>query len=263
MKLQLYLILFLFILLNCNTDHGIEPIRSNIQGVITYSGDWPAPPVEVRLVAATKFPPSGIVDLIIGESIPLSGSSYNYIFYLNPGTYKVVGVAWREQDSVWDIMSICGLYFSGTDSLAPGEVIIPTDKSQLEGIDIFVNRNNAKRVTNTKIKGSINFTGTWPDSIEDIRVIATTKFSLIPSILPTLLDISFSNSITTGVDSTDYMINAFPGTYAATGVIFFKTNQSLSIEDILYSLSIGGLDLTQYEVVEDNMTTGPIFNIKF
>ena len=66
------------VLVACQSDHGLEPIRSNIQGVISYSGEWPAPVEEVRLVTASKFPPSGVSDLIIGESIPLDGNSYDY-----------------------------------------------------------------------------------------------------------------------------------------------------------------------------------------
>jgi hypothetical protein len=252
-----------FILVSCFSDHGLEPIRSNIQGTITYSGQWPAAAAEVRLVTATKFPPSGVSDLIIGESIPLTGDSYDYNFYLKPGTYDLVGVAWREQNSIWDIISICGIYFSGTNSLSPGEIIIPTDTSQVSNINIFVDRAKARQVTNTKITGSVKFEGVWPDSILEVRVIATTKFNLFPTVLPTLLDLSFSNSITTGVDSSDYSINAFPATYVATAVIFFKSGQSLSFNDIVYSLNAGGLNLTPYTTIEDNTTIGPDFFIRF
>ena len=79
---KLITLLILLALIACDSDHGLEPIRSNIQGTITYVGDWPAPATEVRLVTATKFPPSGVSDLIIGESIPLTGDSYDYNFYL-------------------------------------------------------------------------------------------------------------------------------------------------------------------------------------
>lgn len=264
MKRIFFVIPFLFLYLSCNIDHGLEPIRSGIQGVITYAGEWPAPPAEVRLVAATKFPPSGISDLIIGEQIPLNGSSYNYIFYLKPDTFKILGVAWREQDSIWDLVSIAGLYFSGSDSLSPGEIIVKTDTSLVTGINIFVNRANAKKVTDSKIIGPIDFQGEWPTDIQEVRVIATTKFTLVPSIiLPSLLDLSFSQSIPIGIKSTTYTINAFPGSYVATGVIFFRTGQSLSLEDIVYTLGVGGLNISQYEVLEDSTVSGPALHIKF
>ena len=94
-------------------------------------------------------------------------------------------------------------------------------------------------------------------------MIATTKFSLFPPVLPTLLDLSFSNSISSGVDSSDYTINAFPSTYVATAVIFFKSGQSLSLQDIVYSMNAGGLNLLPYIAMEDSTVAGPDFNIKF
>jgi len=251
------------ILVSCFSDHGLEPIRSNIQGTITYSGEWPAPAAEVRLVTAAKFPPSGVDDLIVGESIPLSGDSYDYNFYLKPGSYDLIGVAWREQNSTWDIISICGIYFSGTDSLSPGEIVILTDTSQVSNINIVVDRSKARKVTNTKITGSIIFEGAWPDSVLEVLVIATTKFKFFPTILPTLLDLSFSNSISSGVDSSEYTINAFPTTYVATAVIFFKSGQSLSFDDIIYSLNVGGLNMTPITTIEDSTIAGPDFHIRF
>lgn len=252
-----------FSIYNCDDDHGLEPIRSNIHGVITYSGDWPTPPAEVRLVAATAFPPSAISDLIIGEPVPLTGDSYEYFFYLKPGTYKLVGIAWRAENSTWDIMSICGLYFEGENKLSPGEIVIATDTSQVKNINIFVDRAKAKKITNTKITGKIKFEGAWPDSIIDVRVIATDHLTIIPLSLPSLLDISFSDGIEVGADSVDYVIKAFPTTYVATGVIFFKSGQTLSENDLFYSLNIGGLSLTPYTIEEDSTIHGPDFSIKF
>ena len=256
-KIILSIFIINLICLTCHIDYGLEPIRSSIQGTIFYSGEWPAPPEEVILVTATKFPPTDINDLIIGESLPLTGDSYKYCFYLKPGNYKLVGVAWREQNASWDIISICGLYFSGQDSLIPGEVIIPSDTSVVNNIDIIVNRTKAHRVTESKIIGSIKFEGTWPDSVIDIRVIATTKFSLFPVELPTLLDISFSNGITSGTDSAEYVINAFPARYMATAVLMFRSNESFSLNNII------ALDQTPYTVLEDSTVIGPDFYIKF
>ncbi|NOZ60219.1 MAG: hypothetical protein GXO74_00910 [Calditrichaeota bacterium] len=232
-------------------------MRSHIQGTISYRGEWPAPAEEVRLVGATRFPPSGIEDLIIGESIPLTGDSYDYDFYLEPGVYKLVGVAWREQNSTWAIASICGLHYTGTDSLTPGEVVLASDTSVARNVNIFVNRAQAHRVTNSKIVGSIKFEGTWPDSVLDVRVIATTKFSLFPVQLPTLLDISFSNGVPAGSDSAQYIIDAFPAHYVATAVLLFKINDSFSLNSII------ALDQTPYTVAEDTTIAGPDFTITF
>jgi len=251
----------------CEMDHGIEPIRSGLQGVITYSGEWPGTAAEVRIVAAMQFPPSSVGDLILGESIPTDVNSFEYNFYLKPGTYNVIGVAWREQGSTWDIMSVCGLYFSGTDSLVPGQVAIASDTSIMKGINISVNRSKARRVTNSKITGAINFEGTWPDSISEVRVIASSApasniFALLQK-TPTLLDLSFGDKIELYSESATYSINASPMTYYATGVIFFRTNQSLSGSDLAFSLQVGGLNVSQYDVLPDSTVAGPDFNIKF
>jgi len=263
---MIYCLLLVSILFigNCDIDRGLEPINSNIEGVITYSGEWPGSPAEVRLIAATKFPPSGLSDLIIGESIPITGSEYKYNFYLKPGSYSVLGVGWREQNSTWDILSICGLYFVGNDSLSPGKVELLDEKSKVQDINIKVNRSKAKRITNSKISGYVTFDGAWPDSITEVRVISTTQFSIAPTVkLPSLLDISFSNSIPIESDSVQYVINAYPGKFVATGVLFFKANHTLSIEDILYSYTVGGLSLTPIEVLENHTIGGPNFDVHF
>jgi hypothetical protein len=113
--------------------------------------------------------------------------------------------------------------------------------------------------------GTIKFQGTWPDSIENAYVVASTRrLSLFPSLkLPTLLDLSFSGRIDPPTDSLQYSINAFSGTYYTTGVIFFRKNASLSSDDIFYSGRVGGLNFNVYQVLPDSATPGPAFQIKF
>lgn len=257
--------LLLLVLTGCEMDHGIEPIRSNVQGVVKFTGEWPGTAAEVRLVAATQFPPASIGDLIIGETIPANLPEVPYTFYLKPGDYGVFGVAWREQGGTWDIASICGLYFAGTDSLTPGDLVLTTPSSEIKGINIQVNRSKAKKVTQSRIHGKIRFTGTWPDSISEVRVIAAAApFTIFPALkLPTLLDLSFSGQIPANVDSADYVISAFPAKYYATGIIFFRKNSSLSADDLMYSLQKGGINFTPYDVLADSVVHGPDFKFKF
>lgn len=259
--LFLSMMVFLIFVISCEIDHGLEPVRSYIQGTIEYSGTWPGTPAEVRLVAAKQFPPTNITDLIIGENIKPDAETLDYNFYLNPGVYKLLGVAWRESGGTWDIISICSIYFAGTDSLVPGEIILDSDTSVVRNIDMKINRSRARRVTDSKITGEITFEGTWPDSLSDVRVIASTR-GLFPR-LPTLLDLSFSNSIPVNSKSATYTISAFPAEYQITGLIFFETGRNLSLADIQYSGSIGGLSAEPYTVQEDSIVHGPDFNIKF
>lgn len=238
-------------------------VNSGMSGTVFFTGQWPAEPEEVRLITATSFPPA-FDDLIVGDLLPSDADEHAFMFKLRPDAYKLVGVAWRATGTDWDIVSICGVHFAGNDSLAPAEVVIETDTSTVENVNIHVNRSKARKVTDTKITGSITFTDNWPQDITDARVIATTKFSLFPTVMPSLLDLSFSDqTIEPGTTSYDYEIKAFPGTFVATGVIFFKEGQLLSLTDILYSAEVGGLSLDPYDVIENETADGPDFEIQF
>lgn len=249
--------------MSCQVDHGLEPIRSAITGIITFGEEWPAPPQEVRIIASKEFPPADINDVILGESLPFDISSYEYSFFLEPDTFKMVGVAWIAENTSWDLLSTCGFYFSGDNMLAPGEVVLSTDTSVIRNIHIEVDRSKARKITDTKIIGSIHFNGTWPEDCVEVRVIASTIFSLAPVELPTLLDLAFSDVIQPGIDSLNYIVKAFPARFVATGVIFLREGQTLSTDDIFYSAQVGGLNLTPFTVPEDSTIAGPDFTIQF
>jgi hypothetical protein len=240
----------------------IGEVTSMITGTIFFKGSWPATAAEVRLVTTTTFPPS-LEDLIIGDAVPANAETFNYSMKLRANTYSLVGVVWRAENTNWDLLSVCGVYFAGADTLAPGKVVIATDTSTVNDINIRVNRTKARKITDTKITGTITFKGTWPKEFIQARVIASTKFKLFPTELPSLLDLGFSDVIAPGAQSVNYVIKAFPGTFAATGVIFFKANQTLSLNDILYSSQVGGLDLTPYTVTENATVAGPNFVVQF
>ena len=214
-------------------------VTSGIQGTVSFVGNWPAPATEVRLITAKVFPPA-IEELIIGEEISPNATNHKYTFYLEPNAYKVVGVVWRAEGTEWDLMSICGAYFAGEDSLAPSEVVVPNEDTIVKDINIVVNRSKARKITETYIEGNLSFAGTWPQGFTEARVIATTKFQIFPPILPTMLDLAFSDPIPAGSVQASYKMRAFPGTFAAIGVVFFKGEEQLTIDDILYSLDVDG-----------------------
>jgi hypothetical protein len=245
-----------------NFDVKLGSVTSAIKGTVNFIGTWPAEAEEVRLITATTYPPA-IEELIIGEEISPETFSHKYTFYLEPNTYKLMGVAWRAEGTEWDIMSICGAYFAGEDSLAPSDVIIPNEDSIIENINIVVDRSKARKVTETYIQGSVTFDGTWPEEFTEARVVATTKFQIFPTELPTMLDLAFSPTIEVGSTNVDYNIKAFPGTFAAIGVIFLNEEQTLTIDDILYSLDVGGLSIEPFDVAENTTVDGPDFNIDF
>ena len=133
----------------------------------------------------------------------------------------------------------------------------------IQDINIVVNRSKARKITETYIEGDITFDGTWPSGVTEARVIATTKFQVFPPILPTMLDLAFSDPIPAGSTTASYKMRAFPGTFAAIGVIFIKEGQLLTINDILYSLDVGGLSLEPFDVAENSVVSGRDFNIQF
>lgn len=237
-------------------------ITSGIQGTVSFLGNWPAAAAEVRLITATVFPPA-IEELIIGEEIAPDATNHKYTFYLNPATYKVVGVVWRAEGTSWDVMSICGAYFAGDDSLAPSPVVVPDANTIVKNVNIVVKRPHARKITETYIEGHIAFNGAWPAGFTEARVIATTKFQIFPTILPTMLDLAFSDPIPAGSTTANYRMRAFPGTFAAMGVIFLKGDQQLTINDILYSLDVGGLNLEPFTVAENQIVSGRDFTIQF
>ncbi len=245
-----------------NFSVKLGSITSGIQGTVSFIGQWPAAAKEVRLITAKEFPPS-MDELIIGEEISPSATNHKYTFYLKPDTYKVVGVVWRAEGTEWDLMSICGAYFAGEDSLAPSEVVIPNEDTIVKDINIVVNRSKARKITETYIQGNLTFNGAWPAGVTEARVIATTKFQIFPPILPTMLDLAFSDPIPAGTDQATYKMRAFPGTFAAIGVIFLKGEQQLTIDDILYSLDVDGLSLEPFTVEENAVVSGQDFNINF
>ncbi|MBN1479503.1 hypothetical protein JXA70_04455 [candidate division KSB1 bacterium] len=240
-------------------------ITSGIKGTVSFIGNWPAPAAEVRLITATVFPPA-MDELIIGEEISADASNHKYVFYLKPDTYKVVGVVWRAAGTSWDLMSICGAYFAGKDSLAPSEVVLSDDNSFAENINIVVNRSKARKITETYIEGNITFQGEWPADVTEARVIATTKLVLWPPTLPTMLDLAFSDPIPVGTTATSYRMRAFPGQFVAIGVIFLKGDEQLTINDILYSNDVGALAAEEedaFEVVENAVVSGKDFTVEF
>ena len=115
----------------------------------------------------------------------------------------------------------------------------------------------------TQIHLSPQLTGVWPEGASEARVIATTKFQIFPPILPTMLDLAFSAPIPAGSESASYAMRAFPGTFAALGVIFLKEEGEMTIDDILYSLDVGGLDLTPFDVAENTTESDKNFDIIF
>jgi hypothetical protein len=279
MKIHLmFLTAMLALLLDCDTGTSPTPpppppptITNGITGTLTFTGQWPATPVELRLITSTVFPPE-MDQVIFHDSIPIDSSTYFYQLEIGPGTYKLVGIAWRTEGAAWNFPSICSFYFAGTtpeDSLAPAPVTIPNDTTVIKRINMKVDRSKARIVSAAKITGSITFNGVWPDDVAEARVIATTKLDLQTLDLPTSNDLAIDDDrIAVGTTTYNYEIPAFPGNFIATFVIFFKKEGKLSVNDVIWTNRRGGLNMAQtgsisYTVGSGQTVKGPDFTITF
>ena len=273
MKIHLFfLTAILALLLGCGEESVVGPdggpdtttISSGVTGTLTFTGQWPTNPAELRMITSKVFPPV-MSEIIFGDSIPFDSSTYHYQLELEPGTYKLVGIAWRTE---WNFPSICGFYFTGTtpeDSLAPAPVTIENNTTVINRVNMKIDRSKARIISAAKITGSVTFSGVWPDSFAEARVIATTRLDLQTLDLPTLNDLAIDNDrIAVGSTAYNYEIPAFPGNFLATFVIFFKTGGKLTVKDVLWSNDHGGLDMGNTYTVGLNQTVkGPDFAITF
>jgi len=219
----------LLLLLSCEMDHGLEPIRSGISGTIRYIGKWPQNTAEVRIVGATKFPPSDLNDLIIGDIMPLGGDSTIYTFYLDPGDYYV-GLVWRERDAAWGIQSIFGIYTKADTILTPSLITIPDDTTIVTGKDIIADFAYARRASKSNISGTITFAGNWPENVENFMVIAIAGKKLQPE---SLFDLAFSGLYPAYVDTMNYSISAAPGSYGVVGVVIKIIDESWALDKVV------------------------------
>ena len=275
MKVNFFVIaatVLLTVFLGCDNGTGNEEptppdntqITHGVSGTVTFTGEWPAKAVEVRLVTSKVFPPE-MDDIIFGDPIPVDMSKYDFEFELEPGTYKLFGVAWRNEGVEWNYPSFCGVYYAkDDDSLAPSFITIADENSIVKRVNIGVDRSQARIVSDAQITGTVTFKGAWPENISEARVISTTRLDISKLETPSFNDLAFSDAIKKGATSFNYKIPAFPGKFIATFVIFFKEGEKLSINDVLWSSERGGLDLaTSYTVELNQNVKGPDFTIDF
>ncbi len=211
----------------CKVDTGLEPTQSGIAGVIHFKNEWPETTDQVVVVAATKFPPTSLDEIIMSEPLATFVDSTSYVIWTNPETFQAVGVVWKEKDQPWDVTNIIGIYFPTDDHFTPGSVTIPDRKSFVDTIDIEADLDHARPYVASAITGTLRANGEWPPDAESVLVIAS------KSVLPTsLLDIIFSAPIEAGFDSTTYTLSLQPGTYRLIGALLTETGKSIGVESI-------------------------------
>ena len=223
----LFFSIFLLALLSCDVDTGLKPTQSGISGVIYFQNEWPDVTDEVRVVAATKFPPSSLEEIIMSEPLPIFVDSASFVIWTNPESFQAVGVVWKEKDQPWDVTNIIGIYFPTNDHFSPGSVRIPDKNTIIDSINIDADLSAARKHVNSAIQGMLRVKGEWPDGAESVLVVAS------KTVLPTsLLDIVFGSPIKAGFDSLSYAISVQPATYRLLGALVTESGKSIGIESI-------------------------------
>lgn len=226
-KIVFISLLIIIISLHCGQERGLEPTRSGLSGTVFFNKTWPEATDEVMVVAALKFPPTTITEIVTSEPLPNFVDKADFIIWTPPQTFAAVGVVWKEKNQPWDVTNIIGIYFPTDNHFAPGSVAIPDKNTLVEGIEIQADLSKARLRVSSGIEGTLQATGVWPAEATQVLMIAS------PSILPTsLLDIAFGIPIPAGFDSTHYSLTLQPGVYRLIGALLIEENKPIGIESI-------------------------------
>ena len=260
------------LLFSCEYDHGVEPIRTRIEGEIIFTGGPPPEDVaEVRVVATKRFPPENLTsDVIFSDRIKYSrGDDYQepdritYGMPAEPGTYPAVGVLWRKGGEEWDLTNVLGIY-TGSDplSFSPEEVVVDNDNPVADSINIRASWELARR--DASIEGEITFLGDWP---EDTEILALAMFPIIPKSTVDFLTVkALDIAIPLFRDEPfHYRTPVSSGTYKFISV--FWKGKTTSIFDIraigFYHCANDSLQPRTVEVATDSTATGIDITVDF
>ncbi len=138
-----------------------EPVASNIdipalwnfaqfdarvEGELTYAGTWPANTDIVVLGGFNEIP--DLQNLLpalgfiggINFTLPKNVPSYHYEMAVRNGTYKFIGLFWKDQSSGWDELRCIGFYPTPNDPAQPGSFTLPPE-GRITGIDFVADFN--------------------------------------------------------------------------------------------------------------------------
>jgi hypothetical protein len=213
--LQTIAIGFLILQFSCEIDHGLEPIRSKISGVVTFKGDKnPDLTDEVRVALVRQFPPKEINELLFSEIIlnnsdKLPVEPRPWEIYVEPGSYEIVAVIWKANNQSWNISDVIGIYggaFIGDQLIPPfpfKPVVIPESGVVIDTIEANLNRVNR----DATVEGRITFEGTWPTNTGVVAIGAFTDIPAAGNVFDYLLkNVALDYSVSMHVDQADYRL---------------------------------------------------------
>jgi hypothetical protein len=230
MKKTIVLLLCILPLLtipSCDFNSGLQPTRSGFRGKIYFQNSWPPQTDQVIVVAATKFPPTSITEIVMGDPLPLFQDSTTYELYTPPQSFAAIGVVWKQKNQPWDVTNIIGIYFDSDDHFTPGKITLSNRDQMLENMDLVADLSKAKLQVSSGIEGMLHIKGAWPVAAQSILMAASKP--ILPS---SLLDISLGQPMAVPFDSTRFFINLQPGTYRLIGALLIEQGVDLSISSL-------------------------------
>ncbi|NUM63912.1 TonB-dependent receptor [candidate division KSB1 bacterium] len=168
------------VLYACSFDNGLGLLQSKISGKIYFLGSEfrPSNVDEVRVVAASNFPPQGFGDVFFSEAIPFDRDSAAYEMPLPRNRYPAVAVLWKPRGEDWSFTSLLGFYGFRPPLSAQ---LLPVDLTEAqpvaENVNIFALWSFAQ--FDAHVEGEITFAGAWP---EDTDVVLLGAFAAVPDL---------------------------------------------------------------------------------
>ena len=168
MKLRIFLIFFLtiYLSLNCNIDHGVEPLPGKLEvEVIFITEDIPENTQGVYLWAAPVFPPHAINELFLNtNSLKLGNDTISTEIFLPYGHYETFGLWWYNKETQSNLADI----FTLKTVFSPQEFdwqlydFDITPEEPIHRTKLYANLNRVDR--DATIEGTILFNGPFPEN---------------------------------------------------------------------------------------------------
>ncbi|TDI87438.1 MAG: hypothetical protein E2O77_13195 [Caldithrix sp.] len=224
-----FLVLTTSFYIQCNFDEGLDfgdsrQVQHGIKGEIVFDGAWPDNVAEARLIAAANFQADAgaLEQFVFSDPIQVGVDRLNYQLSLNPSTYEVIAVIFRENGTSWDISNLLAVYAPASPcSVFPDiskAITIESENSVVDGIDILVD------LTKSKVSGRLNFIGEWPSNVTFAAVLAFEVPLSLP-LIPCGIAISPLN-----IETADFKMLVPENTYTITVV----AGKGLSLSEITF-----------------------------
>ena len=195
------------LLLACQVDHGLAPMKSKIVGKVIFVDKLPPNTDQVQVAVARTFPPKALLELGLSGPLPFWQDTVDFEILLPLGHYEAVGVLWKEKGRTWSISSILGLY-TRRNSLLPQAVDLTEEHPVQDSVIIYADPNLIAR--GAFLQGTVHYVGEW---FSDIELVVLAAFPVIPEEQVDYLTArGFDMTRPVGVQEDDFVLDVTPDT---------------------------------------------------